>query len=383
MNCIKCKKGIPPDALYCPYCGKKQEAQRKRRKRANGMGTVYKHPGTRSKPWEAQKAGVHIGYYATKYEAEQALSRFVGRKIEDRLNLTFSKAYDLWLPEHSRTLTASGISGYKQAYLHCSALYSRMFRSLRTADFQQVISDMEAQEFSKSTCEKVVQLFGQLSKWAIREEITTVNYAQFVTVLATQKSEKKAFTAAQIEAIQRSPHPAAQIALILLATGCRPNELFAVPLSQCHDAYFISGSKTKAGKNRVIPVSSFGLPAYQAILSAARTSKGNRLIDGYSGNRTNANYAKRDWKELMQSLSIQDMTPYNYRHTYASLAVQSGMKPELLRKILGHADYSTTVEIYAHMDISDILEESKKISVAVTLQSPQKQSPHLLSKSSE
>ena len=383
MNCIKCKKGIPPDALYCPYCGKKQEAQRKRRKRANGMGTVYKHPGTRSKPWEAQKAGVHIGYYATKYEAEQALSRFVGRKIEDRLNLTFSKAYDLWLPEHSRTLTASGISGYKQAYLHCSALYSRMFRSLRTADFQQVISDMEAQEFSKSTCEKVVQLFGQLSKWAIREEITTVNYAQFVTVLATQKSEKKAFTAAQIEAIQRSPHPAAQIALILLATGCRPNELFAVPLSQCHDTYFISGSKTKAGKNRVIPVSSFGLPAYQAILSAARTSKGNRLIDGYSGNRTNANYAKRDWKELMQSLSIQDMTPYNCRHTYASLAVQSGMKPELLRKILGHADYSTTVEIYAHMDISDILEESKKISVAVTLQSPQKQSPHLLSKSSE
>ena len=227
MNCIKCKKGTPPDALYCPYCGKKQEAQRKRRKRANGMGTVYKHPGTRSKPWEAQKAGVHIGYYATKYEAEQALSRFVGRKIEDRLNLTFSKAYDLWLPEHSRTLTASGISGYKQAYLHCSALYSRMFRSLRTADFQQVISDMEAQEFSKSTCEKVVQLFGQLSKWAIREEITTVNYAQFVTVLATQKSEKKAFTAAQIEAIQRSPHPAAQIALILLATGCRPNELFS------------------------------------------------------------------------------------------------------------------------------------------------------------
>lgn len=370
MQCIKCKKDIPQDALFCPYCGKKQQAQRKRRKRANGMGTVYKHPGSRTKPWEAQKAGVHIGYYATKYEAEQALSRFVGRKIEDRLNITFSQAYDLWLPEHSRTLTASGISGYKQAYLHCSALYSRMFRTLRTADFQQVIGDMEAREFSKSTCEKVVQLFGQLSKWAIREEITTVNYAQFVTVLATQKSEKKAFTAAQIAAIQHSPHPAAQIALILLATGCRPNELFAVPLAQCEDTYFISGSKTKAGKNRVIPVSSFGLPAYQSILSAARTSKGNRLIDGYSGNRTNANYAKRDWKELMQSLSIQDMTPYNCRHTYASLAVQSGMKPELLRKILGHADYSTTVEIYAHMDISEILEESKKMSVAVTLQSP-------------
>lgn len=374
MQCIKCKKDIPQDALFCPYCGKKQQAQRKRRKRANGMGTVYKHPGSRTKPWEAQKAGVHIGYFATKYEAEQALSRFVGRKIEDRLNITFSQAYDLWLPDHSRTITGSGVSGYKQAYLHCSPLYSRMFRSLRTADFQKVIADMEQQDYSKSTCEKVLQLFGQLSKWAIREEIITVNYAQFVTIVAEQKTTKKPFTPAQIAAIQRSPHPAAQVALVLLTTGCRPNELFSVPLSQCHDTYFIGGSKTKAGKNRVIPVSSFGLPAYQAMLSAAKESGGSRLIDGYPGNHSNSNYTKRDWKALMQSLDIQGMTPYNCRHTYATLAVQSGMKPELLQKILGHADYSTTVEVYTHMDISEILQESQKLAVTVTLQSPNSRS---------
>ncbi len=38
MDCIKCKKGIPEDALFCPYCGKKQMQEKKKRKRANGQG---------------------------------------------------------------------------------------------------------------------------------------------------------------------------------------------------------------------------------------------------------------------------------------------------------------------------------------------------------
>lgn len=62
MECLKCKKSIPEDALFCPYCGKKQTVAqpRKRKKRANGMGTICKKSGNRAKPWEAQKNGVYI-----------------------------------------------------------------------------------------------------------------------------------------------------------------------------------------------------------------------------------------------------------------------------------------------------------------------------------
>ncbi|MFQ7757482.1 MAG: tyrosine-type recombinase/integrase [Oscillospiraceae bacterium] len=37
------------------------------------------------------------------------------------------------------------------------------------------------------------------------------------------------------------------------------------------------------------------------------------------------------------------------RHTYASRAVKEGLPPEMLQKILGHADYSTTANIYTHI----------------------------------
>lgn len=374
MVCIKCQKAIPEDGLYCPYCGKKQQAQkRKKKKRVNGSGSVCRKPGNRSKPWEAQKAGVYIGAYATKYEAEQALLRLADLPISETLNLTFEQVYKKWFPEHSRTITAKGVEGYATAYKHCQSLYPRIFRKLRTSDFQGIIVEMEEKGLSNASCAKVLQLFGQLSAWAIREEICHTDYSRFVQLTPQQKTEKRVFSAEQIAALQSSALPAAKIALLLIATGCRPNELFSVPLSNCYGSYFISGSKTEAGRNRIIPVSALGLPAYQSLLASATQNGCARLIDAYAGNHTYSNFAKRDWKELMASLGIEGMTPYNCRHTFATLAVKSGVKPEILQRILGHSDYNTTATIYTHLDIAAILEESKKVTVTDTLQTPEKQ----------
>lgn len=361
-DCIKCGAQLVPDAVYCHLCGKKQIAEkRKAKKRVNGMGTIIKKPGNRSKPWEAQKAGVYIGCYATRHEAEQALSRLADEKVLDNFNLTFSQIYVKWKPEHARDITPSGMSDYENAYRHCATLHNIPFRKLRTSDFQSIILAMEEKDFSKSSCEKVVQLFGQLSKWAIREEICHTNYAQFVTICARQKKTNTPFTAEQIRSIQSACSPAADIAMILLATGCRPNELFSVPVENCREEYFISGSKTAAGKNRVIPVSPFGMDAYTRLLSRAQGCA--LLVDGYEGNRTYSNFAKRDWKQLMAECGISGMTPYNCRHTFTTLAVQSGVRPELLQKILGHADYNTTVGVYTHLDKADILSASREVSV--------------------
>lgn len=369
MNCVKCKKPIPEDGIFCPYCGKKQRPEiKKKKKRANGSGTVIRKPGNRSKPWEAQKSGIYIGAYATKYEAEQALLRLADLPVSETLNLTFEQVYQKWFPVHSRTLTESGIAGYKFAFSHCAPLHGKVFRRLRTSDFQQIILEAESKGFSKSSCGKIMQLLGQLSKWAIQEEICHTNYAQFVVVTAQQKSTKEPFTAAQITAILGSSDPAAQIAAILLATGCRPNELFAAATAEAHETYFVSGSKTEAGKNRIIPVASFGLAAYQSLRAAAIESGCEKLIGAYSGNKNYDGFYRRDWKRLMESLCIEKMTPYNCRHTFVTMAVQSGVKPEILQKIIGHADYNTTIGVYTHLQINEILQEASKLTVTDTLQ---------------
>ena len=325
---------------------------------------------------------MHIGYYATRYEAEQALARLADTAVSESLNMTFRQVYEKWLPTHSRSLTESGVTGYAFAYAHCEPLYDLVFRKLRASDFQSVINSMEQEGLSKSSCEKVVQLFSQLSQWAIQEEIAHTNYAKFVTVAAPQKSTKETFTETQIRAIQTAAAPAADLALILISTGCRPNELFSALVENCHENYFISGSKTKAGKNRVIPLSPLGLPAYQKLLAEAQKIGSPRLIDGYPGNREYRNFAKRDWKQLMEEIDA-DLSPYSCRHTFATLAIKSGIKPEQLKQIIGHASYATTVDFYNHTNAQELVAAAQKIAVTVTLQSPKNKDEKTPVKSSE
>lgn len=355
MVCRKCNKDIPEDAVFCHLCGTKQAVERKHRKRANGTGNITKLSGNRSKPWQARRAGVMIGTYATRVEAQRALDRLTDIDITERYNHTFSQIYDSWLPEHSREIGEGAVTSYKVAFNRCHQLHDRRFRSLRTSDFQAIIIDMEKEGLSKSTCEKVLQLFGQLSSWAIREGIASVDYSRHVTITAKQKSQGKVFTADELSLIQKSLHTAASIVRILLATGCRGNELFSARVEDCHEGYFVGGSKTEAGRGRIIAVTEYGLKDYDALLKHAKEIGGNLLIDGYDGNKTYANFAKRDFKQLMEELSTEGYTPYDCRHTFATIATRNGIDKQILKRILGHADLAVTDKYYTHLDPTDIL----------------------------
>lgn len=364
MECIKCRKPLPEGAAFCPACGKKQAAERKHRKRANGTGTISKLSGNRAKPWQARRNNVSIGTFATRAEAQKALERLTDADISERFNFTFQQVHDHWLPEHERTIGTHGLSSYKSAMKNCTELHDRIFRSLRTSDFQAVIMRLEQEGKSKSTCEKVLQLFGQLSGWAIRESIQQVNYARFCTITAKQKSVGKVMPVEIIKRLQCSDKEAAKVALVLLATGCRGNELFKVPLGNCCDSYFIGGSKTEDGRFRVVAVAPIGLEAYRSILSAAKENGGALLIDGYEGNRIYSNYAKREFKELMQDIEAEEYTPYDLRHTFATQAQRDGIDRQILRRQMGHADLKTTDKYYTHFDTEDILQAVSGLDVA-------------------
>lgn len=365
MDCIKCKATLPEGALYCPLCGKKQGPQeRKHRKRANGTGTIYKMPGNRAKPWAAKRNNVFIGAYKTYTEAQKALERITDVDVSDKYNLTFTQIYDLWRPVHAREVSKSQMTCYATAYKQSAVLHNTKFRLLRKSDFQAVILGMEEEGKALSTCEKVLQLFGQLSKWAMDEGIVNQNHARNIKISATKKSEKLPFTEDQILQIRNATHKSKVIVQILIATGARTIELFNVPLTDCYDNYFIAGSKAKKGQpviRRVIAVTADGLDAYHQLLHAAKSSGGTRLIDGYNGNHDYTNFRKRDFAALMEELGIEDMTPYNCRHTFSTRAVRSGVTPQMLSRMMGHTDIKTADKHYTHLDVNDIISEAAKI----------------------
>ena len=365
--CIKCKAELPEGALFCHMCGRKQEPeQRKYRKRANGTGNITKLSGNRKKPWQARKNGVNIGTFATRAEAQKALDRLTDATVTDKFNLTLKQVYDIWFPEYTRGEEKPEKSHYAMAINQCKELHDEQLRKLRKSDFQAVIIRLEQEGKSKSTCQKVILLFKQLSNWAIEEGILQTSHAQKVTTIAQQLSTREVFLEAQIQAIQKSKLEARKVALILLGCGCRPNELFKVPLVNCHEDYFIGGSKTKAGKNRIIMVTGVGLEPYRQLREKAIREKRQYLVDAYEGNHVAANFTKRDFAALMEEIGCKGMTPYCCRHTFITNAVRAGVKQEMLQKMVGHVDDETT-EGYTHLKVEDLRQEAAKISTGLTV----------------
>ena len=80
------------------------------------------------------------------------------------------------------------------------------------------------------------------------------------------------------------------------------------------------------------------------------------MWDTYVGDKISSNFRKRCYYPLLKKLGIRKLTPHSTRHTYASWAVKHGVPPEILQKILGHAKYMTTAEIYVHSDTKQLVE---------------------------
>lgn len=358
MNCIKCRADLPERALYCPACGKKQSPEkRKALKRANGTGTVYKLQGRRKRPWAAAKNKVVIGYYERKTDALEALERISGRDLTVRYNMTFEEVYQEWSAEHFKSITAKGKESYEVSYKAFQNIYGKKFRELRTSDFQAVL---DGKKEKPEAVKKYRQLINQMSKWAMREEITMKNYAQFIQLQSAPKKEKDIFTDEEIKKIESDGSEAARIILMLLSTGMRIGELFSLRLEDYHETYVIGGSKTEAGRNRVIPIRQEGRPHFAYF---AEQATGPLLLSGYAGQKVPANYRSRDYYPLLEKLGIQKKSPHTTRHTYTSRAVKEGLPPELLQKILGHADYSTTANVYTHIDIDTLMKSVERIDV--------------------
>lgn len=367
MICVKCKKEIPENSAFCNHCGKSQDKTRKHRKRANGTGNISKLSGNRSKPWLARKNGVAIGTYATRTEAQKALERITDTSITDKYNMTLKQVYERWKAEHSREIAPKTLKDYEWAFGLCESLHNRKIRTILRSDYQALIIAQELKGRSKGTCNKVRVVLGMLGRWAYEEGITLSNNADNLSTAAKQLSVRDTFLDADIKAIKESELNAADIALILIACGCRPGELFKVPLSDCFDDYFVGGSKTEAGKDRIIPIGPDGLDAYRKIRSKAIENHDDLLISGYSGSHVYSNYAKREWKTLMEEIGRTGLTPYSCRHTFITNAIRGGMDLPVLEAIVGHVDRETT-RIYTHLRADDLVGavqnlESTKLSV--------------------
>jgi integrase len=189
-------------------------------------------------------------------------------------------------------------------------------------------------------------------------DIINKNYASFVTLPPPPESKERVFSndeIARVLSMTNDPKHGeiARIVICLIETGCRIGELLAIKKADVNltERYMVGGSKTDAGKNRVIPISKTIFPFVEEWMQ----TDGDLLLNSKKGNLKYRN-VRYHFDNLMDKCGIEDVTPHTCRHTAATRMVLAGIDPAKVKKILGHASYATTIDIYTHMDASALVE---------------------------
>ena len=238
----------------------KTKKEKKKRKNPNGFGSVYElKDGRRRKPWVArittgwtkdgkQKRQI-IGYFESSKEALQALVLHQVSPVSPKANSTLEEIYEGWAKSKYNRISKSTADNYRAAWKYLSEYKKSTFRDLKTSHFQKIIDANE--DMSKSTLQKIKVVAVMLCNYAVENDITNKNYAEFVELPKTSKKEKKIFTDAEIKILEDNAGEVewADTVLILIYSGMRISEMlgltrFNVDLKK---GIFTGGLKTDAG----------------------------------------------------------------------------------------------------------------------------------------
>lgn len=339
-------------------------------KNPNGYGSVFKLNGTRRRPWcvrvtvgwtdEGKQKYKNIGYYEERTEAMIALAQYNNDPFDlDNNKITFAEVYEKWSAEKFPKISKSNISGYRASYNKCSSLHNLKFKQLRKMHLQRVINEND--HFSYQVRIKIKTLFHQLYKFANENDITEKNYAAFVEVgEVSTRIDRTPFSPTEIEFLwSKIDMPYVDTLLIMIYSGLRIGELLDI---KCADVdleqrIMIGGLKTKAGKNRAIPIHKKILPIIEEKLS-----QGNQyLIVNSQGKKLRyQQFRRRFFAPYMQEFGMSHL-PHDCRHTAATMLDNAGVNPVIVKKILGHSSSDVTEKVYTHKSYEQLVEAIDKI----------------------
>jgi len=360
MLCIRCREKIDDIAVFCQFCGKKQETGEKKqnaRTRGNGTGTVFKLP---SGKWRAE---VTLGFeldgdrlrrkrttksgFKTKKEALDYLY-LLKNTGEKSKSITISEAYKGIQPKIEK-LSDKRVRCYDGAYKHLGSIGHKKMSDLSISDLQNIVSGVKGGFYSKRY---VKDLLSKMYKYTFADGKVDRDLSPFIELPVNEPvKEKEIFTNDEISKLWASWNSGNDFSgyiLIIIYCALRTGELRSI---RCKDIDFnkhimVGGIKNNRGKYSPIYMVEEIEPVIKYFVSK---SPDGVLYEGYDVK------FYREWRELKTVLEFRnELDPYSGRHACATILTNAGLPEAVIMAIMRHEKYDTTLG-YTHVDVSGTL----------------------------
>lgn len=354
--------------------------------------------GTKPHKWRGRwRAALTIGhdrdgrqlrtwvYGGTQGECQDKLdklkeARNTGIILDERI--TLGQWLEEWLNGQKLRIKPRTVSIYQRDIsLLGQRILAKQLRKVTARDLEREVQHI-ATSISGDAANKVRAMLRTALEDAAFKDLISVNPAKRVRRVEHEAKAVKVWTAAQVLQFTRftaqgrpletrpgefeSCHLHAFFYLAL-TTGARSGELIALTWAdvqgdELHITKTVTGTgksrgvgppKSKAGRrvNQLPPDAVAALQAHRAHLAAIGLESAGLVFPAESGamlDSSNVGRALRTWARLAGLPREAWLTPHELRHTFASMAIASGMSPVDLAKQVGHADPGFTLKRYAH-----------------------------------
>ena len=356
----------------------------------NGYGSVSNMGKGRRNPWRVRitvgweygednitrkQLSRTLGYYATKKEALQALAAYNERPYDlDAERTTFKEAYESWAARELGDKGRSRKAQFNASFKRCEPIYNLRMKDIRTFHLQEIMD--RNSDMSGSSVNNLKSVFRVVYQYCMENDIVQKDYSQFVKAKAQEDQEQihAPYTREEIAKLWDNVglklpyyngrrkiadiYPVDTI-LILIYTGMRPAELLAMKIENIflEGRYMIGGVKTKAGKNRIIPIHDDIMPLIEKRVAAG----GQWLIPDKNGNQLkDSTFRTSMHNKVMTELGMNHL-PHDGRHTFGTFADRYEINMVAKKRIMGHASRDVTEGVYTHKAAEELVAEVNKI----------------------
>lgn len=291
--------------------------------------------------------------------ADYGMIKGVEDKHPEIKKLTFTEVYErfmAWKFAEGTNYSKATKSNYSAAYSYCTTLYDKPFEDLKATNLQEFIDNQKG--LKKGSLKAILVLFNQMYKYAIYAEIVSENKSKFVKINKEDDTEHgTAFSEQELKILwKNSANIDVQLILIMCYSGWRIGELENLEVN-LDKRFFQGGSKTKAGKDRIVPIHPC---IYDFVKSRIDT-------DGTLLNMNKVTYRMFRFYPILEKLGIVGSpkhTPHDCRHTFSALCEKNGVRENDRKRMLGHSfGNDVTNAVYGHRTLEELRSEIKKIKV--------------------
>lgn len=326
----------------------------------NGYGTVVKLSGNRRNPYAVRKTTgfdergypiyLSIGYAPTKEAGMIMLAEYNKSPWDVQADkITLKELYSLWLEKRSVKLGKSNVSSLRSAYKHCRKFENVRYNQIKSYQMQDCIDNCGC---GYSTQGAIKNLWGHLDRFAMELDIVSKCYSDLLTSDPIPETTKQIFTDEEVQRVWDNQQlPWADSVAFFLYTGFRISEMLDLQIENVDlaEGTMIGGTKTAAGKNRMVPIHS---KIFNIVQHRVELSKSGYLFE-YNGKKMCPTQYRDFWTTLMQQLHM-DHKPHECRHTFRSRLDSAGANKVCIDRIMGHKSKGTGERVYTHKTIEEL-----------------------------